>query len=155
MTRNLATRALLIVGLLFVGTVATYAQSMSSQVRRVAPGKEHLQPVAASAVALGSSMGLTADQRAQIGAISAGATALQSERARLWAEYRSIVARPGFDDAMAVAEAAPRMLRIVAINNELTAIAGRQDAALKSVLTPAQQSELSGHVARFRNQMAD
>jgi Spy/CpxP family protein refolding chaperone len=154
MTRNFATRALLIVGLLIVGSMASYAQSFTSQVRRVDPAKLHLQPVAASAVALGSSMSLTADQRAQLSSITSGAVSLQDERSSLWNEYNAIVARPDFDDAMAAAEAAPRMLRIVAINKELSSMVARQDAALKSVLSASQQSELATIVARFRSELA-
>lgn len=151
MTKNFATRALLIVGLLIAGTMATYAQSVPAKTRRVAVGAEHLQPVAVSAVALSApGMNLTASQRQQLSAIGGEASALQSERARLWAEYNAVIARPDFSDALAADEAAPRMLRIVEINNQLAAVASRQESQVNSILTSAQRLEAAKVVSEFR-----
>jgi Spy/CpxP family protein refolding chaperone len=155
MTKNFATRALLIAGLLIAGSMATYAQSVTATTRRVAVGAEHLQPVATSAVALNApGLNLTADQRTQLTAIAIEASSLQSERARLWAEYNALIARPDFSDEMAADEAAPRMLRIVAINNQLATAAARQESQVNSILTSAQRIAASKAVAQFRVGMA-
>lgn len=148
MTKNFATRALLIVGLMVAGTMASFAQT-AAVTRRVAHDKVHLQPVAVSAVAM-TKLNLTADQRAQIAAIDGQATALTTERARLWAEYNALIARPDFSDELAAAEASPRMRRIVAINAELASAAARQDAKVDAILTSAQRSEMAKAMAQVR-----
>jgi hypothetical protein len=151
MTKNFATRALMIAGLLIAGSMATYAQSVPAQTRRVAMGAERLQPVATSAVALSApGLNLTADQRTQLSAISGEASTLQSERARLWAEYNAVIARPDFSDEIAAAEAAPRMLRIVAINNQLATAVARQESQVNAILTGAQRTEAARAVAQVR-----
>ena len=151
MTKNFATRALMIVGLLIAGSMATFAQSIPAQTRRVAIGAEHLQPVATSAVALSApGLNLTAEQRTQLTAIGGEAASLQAERARLWAEYNAVVARPDFSDELAAAEAAPRMLRIVAINNQLATAVARQESQVSSILTSAQRTEAARAVAQVR-----
>src|SRR5687768_13741036 len=123
MTKNFATRALMIVGLMIAGTVASYAQAVKAECRRVAFGAESRQPVATSAVALSTpSLNLTESQRAQIASIGGHASALSAERARLWAEYNAVISRPDFSDELAFSDAAPRMLRIVAINNQLAGL---------------------------------
>jgi hypothetical protein len=148
MTKNFATRALMIVGLLIAGSMATYAQTYTAQTRRVAIGAESRQPVAVSAVALSApSLNLTADQRAKISAISGEATALHTERERLWAEYNAVIARPDFSDEMSAAEAAPRMLRIVQINNQLASIATRQESQINAVLSSSQRAQAARLVA--------
>ena len=148
MTKNFATRALMIVGLMVAGTMASFAQTVAVE-RRVASGKENLQPVAVSAVAM-TSLNLTADQRARISAIDGQATALTAERARLWSEYNALVARPDFSDALAADEAAPRMLRIVAINKQLASVVARQESQVNAILTPAQRIDASKAVSQVR-----
>lgn len=152
MTKNFATRALMIVGLMIVGTMASYAQStVTAQVRRVAIGAESRQPVAVSAVALEApSMNLTATQRQQIASIGGQASALSTERARLWSEYNAIISRPDFSDAIAFAEAAPRMLRIVSINNQLTSVVRSQEAQVNAILSGTQLTEAAKAMAAVR-----
>ena len=70
-------------------------------------------------------------------------SALQTERAKLWSEYKAITARPDYSDDMAFNEAAPRMKRIVEINEQLTPIVARQKSEIASVLSPAQLSQVS------------
>ena len=155
MTKNFATRALMIVGILFAGTMASFAQSYDAQVRRVAPGRESEQPVATSAVVLNAStINLTAEQRAQISQLSTEVNALHSERERLWSEYRAVVARPDFSDEMAAAEAAPRMHRIVAINNQLSSIVARQEPQVNAILSTSQRNEAAKAVARVKAEFA-
>ena len=151
MIKNFATRALMIVGLMIVGTAASYSQTVTATTRRVAIGAESRQPVAVSAVALSApGMNLTADQRSQISAIGSEASALSSERAKLWAEYNAVINRPDFSDELAFSDAAPRMLRIVAINNQLAGLVRSQEATVNSILTSAQRAEASKAIAAVR-----
>jgi hypothetical protein len=155
MTKNFATRALLIAGLLIAGSMATFAQTYTAQTRRVAAGAETRQPVAVSAVALNApSLGLTDAQRQQIAAIGSEASTLQAERSRLWAEYNALVVRPDFTDEMSADEAAPRMLRIVQINNQLASMVARQETQLNAVLSTSQRTEAAKLVSAFRASMA-
>ncbi|MBC8144399.1 MAG: hypothetical protein H7X80_02370 [bacterium] len=156
MTKNFATRALMIVGLMIAGTVASYSQSVTAQSRRVAFGAEHRQPVAVSAVALSTpSMSLTESQRTQIAAISGPAASLSTERARLWAEYNAVIARPDFDDALALSDAAPRMLRIVAINNQLAGLVRSQEAQVNALLSSTQRTEAAKAMTAVRGSFSN
>ena len=155
MMKNFATRALMIVGLLIAGSMATFAQTYTAQTRRVAAGAEHRQPVAVSAVALSSpSLNLTATQRTQLADIGNAAVALQDERTRLWAEYNALIARPDFTDEMSATQAAPRMLRIVQINNQLASVVARQESQVNAILTSAQRSEAAKLVTQFKASLA-
>jgi Spy/CpxP family protein refolding chaperone len=155
MMKTFATRALLIAGLLIVGSMATYAQTSTAQTRRVAYGAESRQPVAVSAVALSApSLNLSETQRQQIAAIGAEAATLQDERARLWSEYNAVIARPDLTDAMAADEAAPRMLRIVQINNQLASIVSRQESQVNAILTSTQRAEAAKLVAGVKASFA-
>lgn len=151
MTKNFATRTLMIVGLMIAGSMATYAQSYTAQTRRVAIGAERMQPVATSAVALSApGLNLSETQRAQLSAIGGEAASLQSERARLWSEYNAVVARPDFSDELAAAEAAPRMLRIVAINSQLATAVARQESQVNAILTGTQRTAAAKAVGEVR-----
>lgn len=161
MTKKFMTRALTIVGLLFVGSVASYAQTATytSSARRVALDQENKQPVAASAVIMdaqggfakgAASLNLSDAQRAQITELNREVAALHSERAQLWSAIRTFQARPDYSDAIASAEVAPRMTRIVAINSQLTSVVARQDRQIASILTPAQRSEVSKMVSSVK-----
>ena len=146
MTKKFVTRALVIAGLLVAGATASFAQQAVpavSKVRRVAVSQEKAQPVAASAIILGSSMQLSADQRTQISALNQQVASLQAERTRLWAEYRTVIARPDFTDDMAAAEAAPRMHRIVAINAQLAPLVAQQETKLASILNSSQRAQVA------------
>ena len=158
MTKKFMTRALTIVGLLFVGSMASYAQTATytSTARRVSLDQENKQPVAASAVIMdaqggfakgAASLNLSADQRTQIADLNREVAALHAERAQLWSTIRSYQARPDYSDALATAEVAPRMTRIVAINSQLSSIVARQDRQIASILTPAQRTEVSRMVS--------
>ena len=149
MTTKFMSRVLTIVALLFVGTMASFAQTATytSAPRRVALDQEKMQPVAASAVIMdaqgAASLNLSDDQRTQISALNREVASLHAERAQLWSTIRQTTARADYDDAMASAEVAPRMLRIVAINSQLSSIVARQDRQISSILTPAQRSEVA------------
>jgi len=153
MTKKFVTRALLIAGLMTLGTAASFAQSPAmGRVRRVAPEGENKQPVAAATVISQSksSLNLTPAQVAKIDAMNKEVASLHAERARLWAEYKALRARPDFDDNMAAKEAAPRMMRIVEINNQLTPIVARQQQELQSILTTSQQAQVSTMVDKAK-----
>lgn len=146
MTKNFVTRALMITGLMAISAAATFAQApVASKVRRVAVGAESKQPYAASVVAVDSknTLNLSADQQTKISGLNQEVSALQAERAKLWSEYRAIKARPNFNDNMAATEAAPRMLRIVAINSQLAPIVSRQQQQLTGILNASQQAQMS------------
>jgi hypothetical protein len=154
MTKKFMTRALTIVGLLFVGSIASYAQTATytSTARRVALDQENKQPVAASAVIMdaqggfakgAASLNLSAEQRTQIAELNREVAALHAERATLWSAIRTVQARPDFSDELASTDVAPRMTRIVAINSQLSTIVARQDRQIASILTPAQRTEVS------------
>jgi Spy/CpxP family protein refolding chaperone len=154
MTKKFMTRALTIVGLLFVGSMASYAQTATytSTTRRVALDQENKQPVAASAVIMdaqgglakgAASLNLSDAQRTQIGELNREVAALHSERAQLWSAIRTAKASANYNDDVASAEVAPRMTRIVAINSQLASIVARQDRQMASILTPAQRTEVS------------
>ncbi len=156
MTKKFVTRALLIAGLFSVGVTASFAQTAaeSSRMRRVSPAAESRQPIAAAAVAQqqSSTLSLTPTQRVKIDALSREVSALHTERARLWSEYKSITARSDYSDDMAASQAAPRMLRIVEINNQLAPIVARQQQELNSVLTPTQQATMNSLVKVAKTQ---
>lgn len=156
MTKQIMTRALMIVGLFVAGTVATFAQQqvyVKSEVRRVALDKVDQQPVAASVVAMqASNLNLTADQRAKIASISTQAAALHTERARLWSEYTAMKNSPSFTEAQAKNEAEPRMRRIVAINAELARMVASQDSQVAAILTPSQRASLGQAVMQMKAQ---
>ncbi len=144
MTKKIVTRALLVAAVLVTGITASFAQApVASRVRRVAADKEQAQPVAASTVIMSSAISLNSEQRAKITEMSKQASALQAERAQLWSEYRAITARPNYNDAMAANEAAPRMLRIVEINNQLEPMVARENSQLATILTPAQRAQVT------------
>jgi hypothetical protein len=159
MTKNFMNRALTIVGILFVGAASAFAQSNQTYTatpRRVALDAEKSQPIAASAVIFdnqgglaksAAGLGLTADQASKISTLNREVASLHSERARLWSEYRAVKARPDFSDEMATKEAAPRMLRIVQINSQLSSMIARQDAQVSAILTPAQRSQVAKMVS--------
>ena len=101
MTGKLVSRVLMLAGLVAASATISYAQVASPvpQVRRVSGPNIAKQPVAASAVLMGtngslskSAMGLnlSADQRAKLSAMSNETAALQAERAKLWQEYKSV-----------------------------------------------------------------
>ncbi len=154
MTTKFMTRALTIVALLFVGSMASFAQTStySSTPRRVALDQENKQPVAASAVLMdaqggfakgAATLNLTADQRTQISEMNREVASLHAERAQLWSTIRQTTARADYNDAIASAEVAPRMTRIVAINSQLSSIVARQDRQISSILSPAQRTEVA------------
>ncbi len=151
MTKKIATRALMIMGFIAVGfTSSTFAQTTAT-VRRVTLDKINQQPVAASSVALtNASLNLTSAQKTQIAEMDRQVSALQSERTKLWSEYRAIIARSNFDDKMAASEAAPRMKRIVAINAQLAPLASKQEAQLSSILNSTQRSQLAKMVTNVK-----
>jgi hypothetical protein len=147
----------MITGLLVAGAItSTFAQATASP-RRVAVDKINQQPVAASSVALesktSSSLNLTSAQRTQIANLDRQVGTLQAERTKLWSEYRAIIARPNFDDNMAAAEAAPRMLRIVEINNQLAPLAAKQESQLSTILNSSQRTQLARMVATVKSGM--
>lgn len=153
MTKKFVTRALLIAGLITFGAASSFAQTaVKAKVRRVPPEGENKQPVAAATVIAQSksSLNLTPAQVAKIDAMNKEVAALHAERARLWAEYKSIRARSDFNDAMAYKEAAPRMTRIVEINNQLTPIVARQQQELQSILNASQQAQVSTMVDKAK-----
>jgi len=153
MTNKIVTRALVIAGLAIASTAASFAQApVEARVRRVAVDKVNQQPTAASTVALqrGGSLNLTADQRSRLQTMNSEAAALHSERAKLWAEYNEIIARPNFNDDMAASQGAPRMLRIVEINNRLASIAARQDTEVAAVLNATQRAQLSRMISSYK-----
>src|SRR5262249_523724 len=125
MTRTFVTRALMIAGLVFAGATAGFAQNVpvAAKPNRIPLSRVSSQPVAASSVIMssqGATLSLTADQRAKISTLNTEVAALQSERAKLWAEYRSIISAPNYSDEIAESQAAPRMKRILAINDQLS-----------------------------------
>lgn len=151
MTKKFVTRALIVAGLMITGVSASFAQTaVASKVRRVGVGEERAQPVAASTVIMSSAISLSGEQRAKIAEMNKEAAALHAERTRLWSEYRAVKARPDFSDALAAREAAPRMLRIVEINEKLEAIAARQNAELATILTASQRTEVARLVANTK-----
>jgi Spy/CpxP family protein refolding chaperone len=161
MTKKFMTRALLIVGLLFVGSMASFAQTstFTSTPRRVALDQENQQPVAASAVIMdaqggfakgAASLNLSAEQRAKIVEMNREVASLHAERAQLWNTIRQMQARADYNDDIASAEVAPRMTRIVAINSQLSSIVARQDRQIASILTPAQRTEVSRMVTSVK-----
>ena len=155
MTKKLLTRALMLAAICAACSVASFAQApVEARVRRVALDKINDQPVAASVVALqqASALNLTAQQRTHLQAISSEATSLHAERARLWSEYNTIIARPNYDDDMATSQGAPRMLRIVEINNRLSAIAATENSQVTGILNATQRSALTNMVASVRAQ---
>jgi len=153
MTKKFVTRALIIAGLIAASATATFAQTaVASKVRRVAVDKEQSQPIAASTVILSSSstLNLTADQQKQIADMNREVASLQSERDRLWAEYKQVTARADFNDAMAEKEAAPRMRRIVEINTQLAPMAARQESRISSILSSSQKAQLGSMISAAR-----
>lgn len=156
MTKKIVTRTLMIAGLVVASATASFAQAPAvAKVRRVAADKENLQPVAASVVALEQSgtLNLSADQRTKLEAMSSEAVSLQTERARLWNEYREIVSRPNFSDDIAAAEAAPRMLRIVEINAKLAPVAAKQESQVATILSGSQRSQLAKAMTSVRTNL--
>ncbi len=146
MTKNILSRILAVGGLFIAGSMMTYAQGIAyhSSPRWVPPGSEQLQPVAASYTALHSvDLGLTAQQRSQLSALDNRVAAMHQERARLWNEYRQIIARPDYNDEIAGREVTPRMLRIVAINTQLAGIVQSQNPQVASILSDAQRVRLN------------
>jgi hypothetical protein len=148
MTKKFVSRALMMTGLIIASATVGFAQNVPAEarVRRVAPGHEAQQPVAASSVMMSTSattLNLTADQRAKISAMNSEVAALQAERAKLWQEYRAITTAPNYNDDIAGAEAAPRMHRIVEINNQLAPIVARQERELNTVLNASQRDAVA------------
>jgi len=155
MTKQIVTRALVLAGIALASTVASLAQTpVEARVRRVALDKIDQQPVAASVVAVQQSarLNLTTDQKSKLAALSTEAANLHSERARLWSEYNTIIARPNYNDDIAASQGAPRMLRIVAINNRLQAIAANQDSQVARILNATQRSQLTQMVTSVQAQ---
>lgn len=155
MTKKIVTRALVIAGLGIASTAASFAQApVEARTRRVAADRINQQPVAASVVAMqqAGALQLTADQRARLQTMSSEAASLHAERAKLWTEYNQIIARPNYDDDMAASQGAPRMLRIVEINNRLAAIAARQESQVADVLSASQRTQLSRMISGVRAQ---
>ncbi len=146
MTTKIAIRTLVLAGIITFGAADMFAQQpVQSRVRRVPVSQQQLQPTSAAPVAAKAKaeLKLTAQQSAKIDAMSNQVSALQTERAKLWSEYKAITARPDYSDDMAFNEAAPRMKRIVEINEQLTPIVARQKSEIASVLSPAQLSQVS------------
>ena|ERR1041384_7381331 len=151
MTKKIATRALMIMGFIAVSVTGSSFAQTAATARRVPLDKINQQPVAASSVALtNGSLNLTSAQKTQIADMDRQVSALQNERTKLWSEYRSIIARPGFDDKMSAAEAAPRMKRIVEINAQLAPLASKQEAQLSSILNSTQRSQLAKMVSNVK-----
>lgn len=151
MTKNFATRALMVLAILLSGVAVSNAQAVTAQTRRVVYGQEKLQPVASSAVVLAApSMNLSTEQRAQISAISSDVVALHNERARLWSEYNALIARPDFTEEMSATQAAPRMVRIVAINSQLSNIISTQESQVAAILSTSQRTQAAQLVAQTK-----
>lgn len=146
MKNKIVARAVAIAALMLTITAASFAQTVvqKATVRRVAHNQTHLQPVAASYVAMKNekSLNLSNDQQAKVAALNAKVEALHIERDRLWKEYREIKARPDFNDAMAAAEIKPRMLRIVAINTELKPKVVSDESQMAAILNSKQRDQL-------------
>ena len=157
MTTTFVTRALMITGLLVAGATSSMFAQATASTRRVAVDKVNQQPVAASSVALdaktSSTLNLSSAQKTQIADLDRQVGALQAERTKLWSEYRAITSRPNFDDNMAAAEAAPRMLRIVQINNQLAPLAAKQESQLSTILNSSQRTQLAKMVANVKSGM--
>jgi Spy/CpxP family protein refolding chaperone len=155
MNNNLVARAAAIVAIGIACTVSSFAQApVEARQRRVAVDKINQQPVAASAIALqqGAALNLTEAQRTKIQAFGTEAVNLHAERARLWNEYNAIISSPTYNDDVAASQGAPRMLRIVAINNRLKEIAASQNGQVAAILTPSQQTALNRLVANVQAQ---
>ncbi|MCC7436901.1 MAG: hypothetical protein IT211_00245 [Armatimonadetes bacterium] len=150
MTMKIAIRTLVLAGIITFGAAEMSAQQpVQSRVRRVPVSQQHLQPTSAAPVAAKAKadLKLTAQQSAKVDAMSNQVAALQTERTKLWSEYKAITARPDYSDDMAFAEAAPRMKRIVEINEQLAPIVARQKSELGTVLSPAQVSQVNAMAA--------
>jgi hypothetical protein len=162
MTGNFVSRVLMIAGLVAASATISFAQEASvvSHVRRVSASHVSMQPVAASAVLMGSNgslnksamaLNLTADQRAKLTAMSSETAALQAERTKLWQEYRAITSAPNFSDEIASTQARPRMVRIVEINAQLAPIVARQSSQLSAMLSPTQRSAVAQMVTSVKS----
>lgn len=152
MTTKIAIRTLVLAGIITFGTTEMFAQQqqpVESRVRRVPVSQQHLQPTSAAPVAAKAKaeLKLTAQQSAKIDAMNSQVSALQAERTKLWSEYKAITARPDYSDDMAFAEAAPRMKRIVEINEQLAPIVARQKSEIATILSPAQVSQMNAMAA--------
>jgi hypothetical protein len=137
----------MIAGLVFAGATAGYAQNVpvAAKINRIPANRTSQQPVAASSVIMSSqgALNLSADQRAKVTTLNNEVAALQSERAKLWSEYRSITTAANYSDEIAESQAAPRMARILAINSQLSAIVAKQDRQLSTILTPSQRDAVA------------
>ena len=164
MTGKFVSRVLMIAGLVAVSATISNAQvaSQVSHARRVSANHVALQPVAASAVLMGANgslsksamaLNLSADQRAKITAMSNETAALQTERTKLWQEYRAITSAPNYNDNIASTQARPRMARIVEINAQLAPIVARQSSELSSMLSPAQRSAVAQMVTSVKSSL--
>jgi hypothetical protein len=162
MTGNFVSRVLMIAGLVAASATISFAQvaSQVSHPRRVAASQVSMQPVAASAVLMGTNgslsksamaLNLTADQRAKISAMSNETSALQAERTKLWQEFRAITSAPNYTDYIANTQARPRMARIVEINAQLAPIVARQSNELAAMLSPTQRSAVAQMVTSVKS----
>lgn len=146
MTTTIAIRTLVLAGIIAFGAAEMSAQQpVESRVRRVPVSQQHLQPTSVAPIAASakSELKLTAQQNTKIAAMSNQVAALQAERTKLWGEYKAITARPDYSDDIAFAEAAPRMKRIVEINEQLAPIVARHTTEIATVLNPTQLSRVN------------
>lgn len=153
MTKKIVIRALVIAGLAFASTAASFAQApVEARTRRVAVDKINQQPVAASVVAVqqAGALQLSAEQRGRLQSMNSEAATLHAERAKLWEEYNQIISRPNYNDDVAASQGAPRMLRIVEINNRLAAIASNQESQVAGILNATQRRQLSSMIGSVK-----